>query len=315
VLFHVAHFLKDRRCFDISHNADDGKPWFRRIIAPAQLNGTTDWIGVREVPVCKGHIDDGYFLGISSIPRIECSSLGERNAHDVEEVRSYALTCSTAGTLDVNRVARQYLDSSNAVVGTLIPSPTQRPTSDQRPTYEKKIGGFEKTTSLPVRPVQLPSWVAGALEQLKLPVAHAAASDVILKNGLRLIVQTDSTSPTVLVRGSVKHTVEPQSGVDDGAVSDILEGRYENGTQSMDRLVFDKALDDIGADETAGYRFSLNVLKDNFFRGVQLLADNELYPAFRAGDFRMVKRQTSRFVGNAEESRLSDIRGTHSGIC
>jgi zinc protease len=214
---------------------------------------------------------------------------------DVEAIRKVT-------TRDVNRVARQYLDSSNAVAGTLIPSPTRGPTSDQRPTYEKKIGGLEKGTSPAVRPVQLPSWAAGALEQLKIPAAHAIASDIILENGLRLIVRTDSTSPTVLVRGSVKHTVEPEPGVDDDAVSEILERLYDGGPQNMDRLAFDKALDDIGADETAGYSFSLNVLKENFSRGVELLADNELHPAFRAGDFKMVKRQTSRFVAGTLKS-------------
>ena len=113
---------------------------------------------------------------------------------DVEAIRKVT-------TLDVNRVAQQYLDDSNPVVGTLIPSPTRHPTSDKRPAYEKKSGGFEKVTSPVVRPVQLPSWAAGALEQLKIPEAHALPSDMILENGLRLIVQTDSTSPTVLLRG------------------------------------------------------------------------------------------------------------------
>ena len=108
---------------------------------------------------------------------------------DVEAIRKVT-------TLDVNRVARQYLDSSNEVVGALIPSPARRPTSDRRPTYGKKIGGLEKGTSPAVRPVRLPSWAAGALEQLPLPVAHATVSNMILANGLRLIVQTDSTSPT-----------------------------------------------------------------------------------------------------------------------
>jgi zinc protease len=205
-------------------------------------------------------------------------------------------------TLDVNRVARQYLDSSNEVIGTLNPSPTRRPTSDRRPTYEKKIGGAERATFPAVRPVRLPSWAAGALEQLTTPVAHATAPDMILENGLRLIVQTDSTSPTVLLRGSVKHTVEPQSGRDDDAGSEILKGLYGNGPQNMDRLAFDKALDDIGADETAGYSFSLNVLKEHFSRGVQLLADDELHPAFRAGDLKTVKQQTSRFVAGTLKS-------------
>ncbi len=42
--------------------------------------------------------------------------------------------------------------------------------------------------------------------------------------------------------------------------------------------------------------FSLQVLKENFSRGVQLLADNELHPALPAEAFAVVKDQTSQFV-------------------
>lgn len=213
---------------------------------------------------------------------------------DVEALRKVT-------TLDVNRVARQYLANSNMVVGALIPSPTRHPTSDKRPAYEKKNNGFERVTSPAVQPVQLPSWAA-ALEQLKIPTAHALPSDMILENGLRLIVQRDSTSPTVLVRGSVKHTVDSQSDVNDGAMAEILKGLYAGGPRDMDRLAFDKALDDIGAKETAGYSFALDVLRENFSRGVELLADNELHPELRVGDFKVVKRQTSRFVAGTLKS-------------
>ncbi len=236
---------------------------------------------------------------ISGLAAVWSDALAEegRNSpdEDVEAIRNVT-------TLDVNRVARQYLDTSNTVVGTLIPSPPRHPTSDERPAYEKKSGGFEKVTSPALRPVQLPPWADGVLEQLKIPAAHAPPSDMILENGLRLIVQTDSTSPTVLLRGSVKHTVDSQSDVHDGAVAEILKGLYAGGPQDMDRLAFKKALDDIGADETAGYSFALDVLKESFSRGVELLADNELHPALRAGDFKVVKRQTSRFVAGTLKS-------------
>jgi zinc protease len=205
-------------------------------------------------------------------------------------------------TLDVNRVAQQYLDESNMVVGTLIPSPMRHPTSDKRPAREKKSDGFEKVTSPVVWPVQLPPWAADALEQLKIPAAHALPSDVILENGLRLIVQTDSTSPTVLVRGSVKHSVDARPDDSENALVEILKGLYDGGPQDMDRLAFDKALDDIGANEAAGYGFGLDVLKENFSRGVELLADNELHPALRAGDFKMVKQETSRLVAGRLKS-------------
>jgi zinc protease len=236
---------------------------------------------------------------ISGLAAVWSDALAEegRNSpdEDVEAIRKVT-------TLDVNRVAQQYLDDSNMVIGTLIPSPTRHPTSDKRPAHEKKSGGFEKVASPVVWPAQLPSWAAGALEQLKIPAAHALPSDMILKNGLRLIVQTDSTSSTVLVRGSVKHSVDSPSDDSDSAVVEILKGLYAGGPQDMDRLAFEKALDDIGADEAAGYSFGLDVLKESFSRGVELLADNELHPALRAGDFKMVKRQTSRLIAGRLKS-------------
>jgi zinc protease len=236
---------------------------------------------------------------ISGLAAVWSDALAEegRNSpdEDVEAIRKVT-------RLDVNRVAQQYLNNSNMVVGTLIPSHTRHPTSDKRPAHEKKSVGLEKVTSPVAWPVQVPSWAAGALEQLKIPAAYALPSDMILENGLRLIVQTDSTSPTVLVRGSVKHSVDAGSDDSDSAVAEILKGLYAGGPQDMDRLAFDKALDDIGADEAAGYSFGLDVLKENFCRGVELLADNELHPALRAGDFKMVKRQTSRLIAGRLKS-------------
>ena len=93
----------------------------------------------------------------------------------------------------------------------------------------------------------------------------------------------------------------------------MLDGLYSYGTQTLDRLAFQKALDDIAANETAGFEFSVQVLKDNFSRGVELLADNELHPALPAEAFTVVKEQTSQFVaGNLKSpgyrtSRALDI--------
>src|SRR5208337_962822 len=57
------------------------------------------------------------------------------------------------------------------------------------------------------------------------------------------------------------------------------------------RLAFQKALDDIGANESAGADFSLQVLPENFDRGLQLLADNELSPALPESDFKTIQPQ------------------------
>ena len=88
-------------------------------------------------------------------------------------------------------------------------------------------------------------------------------------------------------------------------VADVLEDLFSYGTKNLDRLAFQKALDDIAANESAGFGFSLQVLKQNFSRGVQLLADNELNPALPEQAFNVIKPQTAQFVaGQNEESRL-----------
>ena len=67
---------------------------------------------------------------------------------------------------------------------------------------------------------------------------------------------------------------------------------FPYGTHTLDRIAFQKALDDIGADESAGADFSLNVLTDHFERGMELLADNELHPALPENAFKVVQQQT-----------------------
>ena len=219
---------------------------------------------------------------------------------DIEAIRAVTLA-------DVNRVAKQYLVSSNSITATLKPSPSGEAVA------AKGFGGGEKMTSAPTKPVVLPAWAMGALSQLKVPADYIVASDSMLPNGLRLIVKTDHTSPTVTVVGTVKNNSDLQTPKGQEGVSDVLDGLYSYGTQTLDRLAFQKALDDIAANETAGFDFSVQVLKENFSRGVELLADNELHPAMPAEAFSVVKDQTIQFVaGNLKSpgyrtSRALDI--------
>ena len=196
---------------------------------------------------------------------------------------------------DVNRAAKQYLVDENSITATLKPVPNGEPVSD------KGFGGGEKVTSAPTKPVVLPPWAAAGLLQLKVPADYISATDITLPNGLRLIVKTDRTSPTISVLGSVKHNADLQSPEGLEGVSDLLEGLFSYGTQTLDRLAFQKALDDIAANENAGFSFSLSVLKDHFSHGVQLLADNELHPALPPEAFAVVQKQTAEFIaGNLE---------------
>ena len=202
---------------------------------------------------------------------------------DIQAIRSVTLA-------DVNRVAKQYLVASNSITATLKPSPSGEAVA------AKGFGGQEKMTSAPTKPVVLPVWAQASLSKLKVPADYIVASDSTLPNGLRLIVKTDHTSPTVTVVGTVKNNSDLQTPKGQEGVSEVLDGLYSYGTTTLDRLAFQKALDDIAANESAGFDFSVQVLKDNFSRGVELLADNELHPALPAEAFAVVKDQTTQFV-------------------
>ncbi len=82
----------------------------------------------------------------------------------------------------------------------------------------------------------------------------------------------------------------------------MLDNLFSYGTKNLDRLAFQKALDDIAADESAGFNFSLQVLKQDFSRGVQLLADNELNPALPSEAFDVIKPETAQFVAGRMKS-------------
>ncbi len=221
---------------------------------------------------------------------------------DVDAIRKVTLA-------DVNRVAKQYLVASNSITATLKPSPSGEAVA------AKGFGGGEKMTSAPTKPVVLPAWAAASLSQLKVPSDYIVASDTTLPNGLRLIVKSDPTSPTVTVVGSVKNNADLQTPKGQEGVSDILDGLYSYGSQTLDRLAFQKALDDIAANETAGFDFSVQVLKEHFSRAVELLADNELHPALPAEAFAVVKDQTTQFVaGNLKSPGYRTSRALDLGL-
>lgn len=208
---------------------------------------------------------------------------------DVDAIRKVTVA-------DVNRVAKQYLLNTSTITAFLKPAPNGEPIS------AKGFGGGEKTTKAPTKPVKLPEWAEGPLNEIKLPTKFVPVSDTKLPNGIRLIVRTDRTSPTVTLVGEVKHNSDLQTPKEQEGLGSVLDGLYSYGTQSLDRIAFQKALDDIAANESAGYRFSLSILKEYFSRGVQLLADNELHPALPEQAFKVTQQQTAQFVAGELKS-------------
>jgi zinc protease len=150
--------------------------------------------------------------------------------------------------------------------------------------------------------VQLPDWAASRLSSPQIPQQKATWTDVTLPNKIRLIVKTDQTSPTITVLGEVRHEPKLETPPGKDGVDEILGDLFSYGTTTLDRLAFQKALDDISANEAAGFNFSVRVLKGDFSRGVELVADNVLHPALPAQAFDIVKQQKAQYVAGQLKS-------------
>ncbi len=208
---------------------------------------------------------------------------------DIDAIRAVTVA-------NVNRVAQQFLVADNSITATLVPKPSSEALSS------KGFGGGEQLTSAPTKPVVLPSWAESALATLAVRQIAPTWTDRTLPNKVRLIVKSDPTSPTVTVLGSVRHEPRLQTPRGQDGVADVLTALFAYGTTTRDRLAFQKALDDIAAAETAGYDFSVRVLKNDFARGVELLADHVLRPALPADAFAVVKKETAEFVAGQMQS-------------
>lgn len=197
---------------------------------------------------------------------------------------------------NVNRVAKEFLVDQNSITAELKPVPSGAAVAS------KGFGGSEQMTSAPTKAVDLPPWAGSRLLALELPPALPSSTDMKLPNGLRLVVRTLKITPTITVFGSVRHEPHLETATGKDGVNDVLDDLFSYGTKNLDRLAFQKALDDIAASESAGFNFSLQVLKQDFSRGVQLLADNELNPALPQEAFDEIKPETAQFVAGRMKS-------------
>jgi zinc protease len=187
---------------------------------------------------------------------------------------------------DVNRVAKTCLLNQSAVVGTLLPTPSGRASA------HLKLRGTEKVTSTPTKPVRLPPWAESLVKEVQILNWDLHPADMRLKNGIQLIVQPESVSKMVTVVGEIRHQHDLQTPPGQEGVDAMLDSLFSYGTTNLDRLGFQKELDDIAASESAGSSFSLQVLHEYFDRGVQLLASNELQPALPESAFEVEKQET-----------------------
>jgi zinc protease len=198
---------------------------------------------------------------------------------------------------DVNRVARKFLDLDHAISATMLPQRSGNPVA-----VNNGFGGQESISLDEAKPAELPSWAQVALNRLSVPdtTLHPVVSK--LANGITLIVQPETVSDTVTVYGHIRNRPETEELSGKEGASDVLDQLLSYGTEHYDRLGFQKAIDAIGASESAGTDFSIKLLAENFDHGVGLLAENELHPALPEPALEALKNQIGQLVAARNRS-------------
>jgi zinc protease len=219
----------------------------------------------------------------------EALALEERHcpSDDIEAIQKVTVE-------DVNRVTRQLLNQQESISAILTPQASGQPISSS------SFGKPESFATTENAAAPLPAW-AQKVNQLSIPVSNVHPQITTLSNGLRLIVQPETVSDTISVFGRVQNSFGLENSKGKEGVNEVLDELLSYGTVSLDRAAFQKALDDIGANESAGADFSLEAPASDFDRGVALLAENELHPALPTNAFKIVKRHLAdRIAGELQ---------------
>ena len=206
---------------------------------------------------CAGRVSSATpFPGLANVWSNALAAEGRTSPdQDIDAIKKVTLA-------DVNRVAKEYLADAASITATLKPVPSGEPVA------AKGFGGARRGNFRAHQAGGAARMGGGRAGQLKVPANfirglryHAAQRTA--PDCARPIRPVPTVSRgrrgQAQSRSAKRRRARRRSPI-------ILDGLFSYGTQTLDRLAFQKALDDIAANENAGYRFSLDVLKEHFSR-------------------------------------------------
>jgi zinc protease len=202
---------------------------------------------------------------------------------------------------DVDRAAKKYLDVNHVVIGSLTPSASANQAAAPAPA------GVTKENPLTNQPpvTKLPDWAEPLVRQISVPASKLAPVTTKLANGITLIVQPETISDSVFVYGAVKTAPELQEPRGKEGVSRVLGEMFAYGTQSLDRIAFQRAQEAIDSELEAGPGFAAQTTSTQFERAVALLAQNELQPRLDQDTLDIARRR-------AIDERQTELNSSHT---
>ncbi len=210
-------------------------------------------------------------------------------------------------TADVDRVAHTVLEPSVTI--------------ESAPVAPHTNGAAAAATSdsfapEAAKPVPLPDWAATKLLALHPPsFALASVRDERLANGVRVIAVPEPGTTSVEVLGDVRTSPQLETPAGQEGVADLENDLFDYGSTTLDREQYQAAVDAIGADETTGTKFSIKMLASDMDRGLQLLSDVELNPAFPASAFDTVReRDMGVMEGRSNSARYQMDRAIDKAL-
>lgn len=209
----------------------------------------------------------------------------------------------------VDAVVRAYLVPATATVAYAIPKTGGA--SNTAAVAASDTNAKKKTPAA----VHLPPWATNALEHLTLPKRTIAPTTFVLSNGLHVVVQPEHASPYVAVNGTIQHDAGLEEPADKTGVQSVAEALLTYGTTHYSRVAYQGQIDAISATVVHGFNFTLGVPSANFARGMTLLADAQLHPAFDPASFTIVKNaRAADLAGDATNPDHLAVVATANGL-
>ncbi len=266
----------------------------------ASLQGVLDAYRASGVPddliaAAKRQILSGQSYREASIPGL-AFSWGAALEEGQESPDDLYQTVASVSDRDVDGVLDHFVRTAPRVTIVLRPQPTTAV-----PRYDASAASENVAYPLDREP-PLPDWAKPYfLAPLHAP-QRASSMVVRLNNGLRVAIARETSSPVVLVEGSVRMNTDLNEPSGKDGVASLTDALMGWGTRSYDRVAYQTQLDAIAANVDLGSSFSLRVQSKNFDRGMELLADGMLHPAFPPPAFALLKHTTAQtYAASAKE--------------